>query len=124
MQSSLRFCIEELVVKYALALFGSLSIINLCYYFCRKENFIVPILANYGRLTLGIYLTQSFFAENLFKTFLIYIGMVNTISFLLLDVLSLLLCIFIIIVCIIAILLLSKNKFLDFVCFGGQYYRK
>ena len=80
---------------------------------------ILSIVANYGLYTLGIYVLQSFFLDRILTDFL----KINHQNHVLYQYLYTPLISFIVLFfCIIIIRLLSKNKLLDTLLFGGQYF--
>ena len=111
----------QLVLKFLMAFSGSLIVIlficQLCS--CNKFSFIGE-LSKYGRYTLGIYVLQSFFVDFLLKKICpLFINDVITYY-----VSSIVISIIILFLCILLIKLFSRNIIIDYIFFGGQYYKK
>ncbi len=84
-----------------------------------KHSKLLTITSNFGQYTLGIYVLQSFFLDRILSDFL----KINHNNFVLYQYLyTPLISLFVLIFCIVIIRLLSKNKLLDILLFGGQYF--
>ena len=109
-----------ILFRYCVAFTGCLatiSTISVIYKTC-QNNAKVTAWAKYGQWTLGIYILQTILVTNVFPDAQAW----NVESEWLLDfVIAPLLSIAFLIVCIYLIHLISKNKTLDLIFFGGQY---
>ena len=111
----------QILLKYLVAITGSMTIILLILqlFNFKKESSLIVQLSNYGKYTLGIYVVQSFFVDFIIKNVCsIYI---NDISFFYLN--SIIASLIILFFCIIMIKGMSRYKVLDYLLFGGQYYK-
>lgn len=111
------------LLRYFVAFTGSMSIICLFSVLNNKirVNNTFLSISSYGKYTLGIYVLQTILVINVFPdTLAWYVE-----SELLLDiVVAPLLSIVILALCLWLILVLSKNKTIDLLLFGGQYYKR
>ena len=76
-------------------------------------------ITKYGQWTLGIYVLQTIIVVNIFPDFSWYVESEFVLDVLIAPWLAL----GFLAICICLIHILSKNKILDFLFFGGQYYR-
>lgn len=110
-----------ILIRYCVAFAGSIATIltiSIIYKSIKKYP-ITTKCARYGKWTLGIYILQTILVVNVFPDAQAW----NVESEWLLDfVIVPLLSIAFLIVCIYLIHLISKNKTLDLIFFGGQYY--
>lgn len=112
-----------ILLRYFVAFTGSMSVICLFSLLNNKirENKTFLRIAGYGKYTLGVYVLQTILIINVFPdTLAWYVE-----SEWLLDcVVAPLLSIGFLILCLYLINLISKNKTLDLLFFGGQYYKQ
>lgn len=110
-----------ILIRYCVAFAGSIATILTIsiIYKSTKKYPITTKCARYGKWTLGIYILQTILVVNVFPDAQAW----NVESEWLLDfVIAPLLSLAFLIVCIYLIHLISKNKTLDLIFFGGQYY--
>lgn len=107
---------NRVIINYMIAASGSLSVIGLCHVFVK---YCSQSILRTGQFTLGIYTLQTLLLTNLFQDII-----KNDVEdwFLLNIVISPILSFAIMIVCIWIIRILSRNKILDLIFFGGAYY--
>lgn len=112
-----------MLLRYFVAFTGCMSVICLFSALNNKirENKTFLRIAGYGKYTLGVYVLQTILVINVFPdTFAWFVE-----SELLLDVVvAPILSLFFLGACLFLINLFSKNKILDLLMFGGQYYKK
>ena len=114
---------HRILFRYLIAFSGSLSVItviSVIYNHLEGCSFINR-LSQYGQWTLGVYVLQNILVENIFPdTLAWYVE-----SELLLDaVIAPLLSVGFLALCLWLIHWLSKNKIVDLLMFGGQYYKE
>lgn len=112
-----------ILFRYLVSFSGSLcviSIISLLYHYM-KQHTVMSRISYYGRYTLGVYVLQTILVINIFPdTFAWYVES----EFLLDVVIAPLIALAFLVICLFLIHLISKNKTLDLLFFGGQYYKK
>jgi uncharacterized membrane protein YeiB len=112
-----------ILFRYLVGFSGSLcviSIISLLYHYM-KQHTVISRISYYGRFTLGVYVLQTILVINIFPdTFAWYVES----EFLLDVVIAPLIALAFLVICLYLIHLISKNKTLDLLFFGGQYYKK
>lgn len=112
-----------ILFRYVVAFSGcmaTITIISMIFKYFGTKSYMTKI-AKYGQWTLGVYCLQTIIVANVFPdTFAWYVE-----SEWLLDcVVAPLLTIGFLILCLYLINLISKNKTLDLLFFGGQYYKQ
>ena len=117
---SLQSKLHLILFRYLVAFSGCLAailLISTIYKRCEK-NEITSKCAKYGQWTLGVYLLQTILVVNIFPdTIAWYVKSEWLLDLIIAPLLSLVF----LIVCLYLIYLISKNKTLDFLFFGGQY---
>lgn len=112
-----------ILLRYAVSFSGCMSVILIIALVSRYvgNRTMFSQLAKYGRYTLGIYVLQTILVINIFPdTLAWYVE-----SECLLDaVIAPTLSIVFLVLCLWLIQVISKNKTLDFLFFGGQYYKR
>ena len=119
--STLIYSFHIHIVRFAIAFCMTILIFIIAQFFYEimGHSELLKITANFGQYTLGIYVLQSFFLDRILTDFL----KINHQNFILYQYLyTPLISLFVLIFCIIIIRLLSKNKLLDTLLFGRQYY--
>lgn len=109
-----------ILFRYLVAFAGSIATITTisAIYKRYKENAITTKCAKYGQWTLGVYVLQTILVINIFPdTLAWYVESEWLLDFVIAPLLSLAF----LILCIYLIHLISKNKTLDILFFGGQY---
>lgn len=109
-----------ILLKFIGSFSASVFIINICYYFCEGlgNGHKIHKISHYGMYTLGLYLTQSFFVEQIlrFNTYKLD-GNIYIYNFIITPVVTFLE----FVLCMLFIKITSKNKVLDILLFGNQY---
>ncbi|MBQ3323946.1 MAG: acyltransferase family protein [Muribaculaceae bacterium] len=112
-----------ILLRYTVAFSGSMfviSFVSLIYKRWKNVN-ILNKLASFGKYTLGVYVLQSIFVVNIFPdTFAWRVESRWMFDLLITPSLA----IAFLTLCLLLILLLSRNKVLDLLFFGGQYYNR
>ena len=120
---SLKMNWHLILLRYLVAFSGSLSVITAVSFIYKhlECSSFTNRLSRYGQCTLGVYVLQTILVINIFPdTLAWYVE-----SELLLDiVVAPLLSVGFLAVCLWLIHWLSKNKIVDLLMFGGQYYKK
>lgn len=113
-----------ILLRYVVGFSGSLAtiaVISIIYKHFGTSSVLLSKIAKYGQWTLGVYVLQTILVINVFPdTLAWYVEsevMLDLVVAPILSIVCLLLCL-----CIIH--LFSKNKILDLLMFGGQYYKK
>lgn len=99
---------------------ATISVVSL-FHKNRKDSSSFSHITYYGRWTLGVYVLQTIIVANVFPdTFAWYVEN----EFLLDAIVAPLLSLAFLVVCIGIIHVTSKNRWLDLLLFGGQYYKR
>jgi fucose 4-O-acetylase-like acetyltransferase len=113
-----------ILLRYVVGISGSLAtiaLISILYKYFGTSSMLLSKIAKYGQWTLGVYVLQTILVINVFPdTLAWYVEsevMLDLVVAPMLSIVCLLLCLYI-------IHLFSKNKILDLLMFGGQYYKK
>ena len=120
---SLQASWDLILLRYIVAFSGSLGIIAVISFLYKyfAECSFLNNMSHYGQWTLGVYVLQTILVANVFPdTLAWYVE-----SELLLDaVVAPLLSVGFLALCLWLIYWLSKNKTIDLLMFGGQYYKR
>lgn len=113
-----------ILLRYVVGFSGSLAtiaVISIIYKHFGTSSVLLYKIAKYGQWTLGVYVLQTILVINVFPdTLAWYVE-----SEVMLDlVVAPLLSLTFLVACLFLINLFSKNKILDLLMFGGQYYKK
>lgn len=111
-----------ILFRYLVAFCGSMSIISLVALIYNKYNTqSLSVLSRFGKYTLGIYVLQTILVINIFPdTLAWYVEKEWLLDLIVAPMLSL----GFLFLCLCLIHFLSKSKTLDFLFFGGQYYKR
>jgi fucose 4-O-acetylase-like acetyltransferase len=121
--TSLSHNLVFLICRFLLSFSECFAVIGLIYYICQwfHDSSVIQVVAKCGRYTLGIYVMQSLFLERIMPVFVHY----STTNTLLYNfVLTPLTAMASMILFIIMIRILSRNKYINLLLFGGQYLAK
>lgn len=111
-----------ILFRYVVAFSGCMSVILIVGLIYKKwdNSYRLNKLAGYGKYTLGIYVLQTLLVANIFPdTLSWYVESKWLLDILIAPLLSL----GFLVVCIWFIRLFAKSRMLDFIFFGGQYYK-
>lgn len=113
-----------ILLRYVVGLSGSLAIIaliSIIYKHFGSSSILLSKFAKYGQWTLGVYVLQTILVINVFPdTLAWYVESEVMLDLVVAPILSLTF----LVACLFLINLFSKNKILDLLMFGGQYYKK
>ena len=113
-----------ILLRYVVGISGSLATIALIskiYKHFGTSSILLSKIAKYGQWTLGVYVLQTILVINVFPdTLAWYVESEVMLDFVVAPILSLAF----LVACLFLINLFSKNKILDLLMFGGQYYKK
>ena len=113
----------QIFFRYLVALSGSLAIIVTISTLYKRWNgsTLINTAAKFGQWTLGVYMMQNIIVEYVFPDTLAWrVADEYLLDFIVAPVVSLVF----LAICLWLIHLLSKNKILDLLFFGGQYYKR
>ena len=113
-----------ILLRYVVGFSGSLAaiaLISIIYKHFGTSSILLSKIAKYGQWTLGVYVLQTILVINVFSdTLAWYVESEVMLDLVVAPILSL----FFLGACLFLINLFSKNKILDLLMFGGQYYKK
>lgn len=113
-----------ILLRYVVGFSGSLAaiaLISIIYKHFGTSSVLLSKIAKYGQWTLGVYVLQTILVVNVFPdTLAWYVESEVMLDLVVAPILSLVF----LVVCLFLINLFSKNKILDLLMFGGQYYKK
>ena len=113
-----------ILLRYVVGISGSLAtiaMISIIYKHFGSSSILLSKFAKYGQWTLGVYVLQTFLVINVFPdTLAWYVESEVLLDLVVAPILSLAF----LVACLFLINLFSKNKILDLLMFGGQYYKK
>lgn len=113
-----------ILLRYVVGFSGSLAtiaVISIIYKHFATSSVLLSKIAKYGQWTLGVYVLQTILVINVFPdTLAWYVESEVMLDLVVAPILSLAF----LGACLFLINLFSKNKILDLLMFGGQYYKK
>lgn len=120
---SLQHQLHHILLRYTVALSGSMFVISLVSLIYKRwgNTDVLNYLASFGKYTLGVYVLQTILVVNMFPD--TFAWRVES-RFMFDMVITPSLAVAILVLCLLIISLLSRNKVLDLLFFGGQYYKR